>query len=95
MYVGMDSHTLRIEGKTAKEKKERDSDMGEKMGKENKKIIRKIEDELLLVVPARIYGKIVKALFDSGATRCLITPSCVTAVKLKGILHYSIFRYCS
>ena len=55
------------------------------MGKENKKIIRKFEDGLLLVVPATIYGKSVKALINSGATRCFATPSCVTAVGLKGI----------
>ena len=55
------------------------------MGKENKKIIRKFEYGLPLVVPARIYGKPVKALIDSGATRCFVTPSCVTAVGLKGI----------
>ena len=34
MYVGMDSHTLRVEkDKNEKEKKEEDSDMGVKMGK--------------------------------------------------------------
>ena len=37
MYVGMDSHTLRIEK--------------DKNGRENKKVIRKFEDGLLLVVP--------------------------------------------
>ena len=86
MYEEMDSHTLRIEkDKNEKEKKEEESDMGVKMGKENKKVIRKFEDERLLVVPARIYGKPVKALIDSGATRGFVAPSCVTAVGLKGI----------
>ena len=34
MYVGMDSHTLRVEkDKNEKEKKEEESDMGVKMGK--------------------------------------------------------------
>ena len=46
---------------------------------------RKVEDGLLLVVPARIYGKQVKVLIDSGATRCFVTPSCVDAVGLKGL----------
>ena len=55
-----------------------------KNGKENKKI-RKLEDGLLMVVSTRIYGKIVKALIDSGATRCFVTPSYITAVGLKGI----------
>ena len=45
---------------------------------------RKVEDGLLLVVSASIYGKQVRALIDSGATRCFVTPTCVTAVGLKG-----------
>ena len=40
--------------------------MGEKSGKENKNMVRKVEYGLLLVVPARIYGKQVKALIDRG-----------------------------
>ena len=55
------------------------------MGKENKKIGRKVEDGLPLVVPARIYGKSIKALIDSGATRCFITLACVASVGLEGI----------
>ena len=48
MYVGMDSHTLRVEkDRNEKEKKEKASEMGTKMGKENKKVIRKFEDGLL------------------------------------------------
>ena len=45
---------------------------------------RKLEDGLLLVVSASIYGKTVRALIDSGATRCFVTPTCVSAVGLKG-----------
>ena len=45
---------------------------------------RNVEDGLLLVVSASIYGKQVRALIDSGATRCFVTPACVTAVGLKG-----------
>ena len=59
--------------------------MIEKTGKENKKGVRRVEDGLLLVVPTKIYGKSVRALIDSGATRCFITPSCVNYVGLKGI----------
>ena len=43
-----------------------------------------MEDGLLLVVSASIYGKPVRALIDSGATRCFVTPTCVAAVGLKG-----------
>ena len=43
-----------------------------------------VEDGLLLVISARIHGKAVRALIDSGATRCFITPSCISAVGLKG-----------
>ena len=46
---------------------------------------RKIADGLLLVVPTQIYGKTVKALIDSGATRCFVTPSYVARVGLKGM----------
>ena len=37
------------------------------------------------MVPTKIYGKEVKTLIDSGATRCFVTPSCVTKVGLKGL----------
>ena len=40
---------------------------------------------MLLVVPAKIYGKEVKTLIDSGATRCFVTPSCEAHVRLMGI----------
>ena len=49
------------------------------------KFTRTIDDGLLLVVPTKVYGKEVKTLIDSGATRCFVTPSCVTRVGLKGI----------
>ena len=39
----------------------------------------------MLVVLAKIHGKEVKTLIDSGATRCFITPPYVTYVGLKGI----------
>ena len=33
---------------------------------------RRVKDGLLLVVPAKIYGKTVKVLIDSGATGVLL-----------------------
>ena len=53
-------------------------------GSQQNKYTRKIEDGLLLVVTARIYGRPVRALIDSSATRCFVTPTCVAAVGLKG-----------
>ena len=37
------------------------------------------------MVPARINGQCVRALIDSGATKCFVTPACLTTVGLKGI----------
>ena len=54
-------------------------------GSQQNKIPRTIEDGLLLAVPTKIYGKEVKTLIDSGATRCFVTPSYVTKVGLKGL----------
>ena len=79
----MESHTYRIADKNgAKENKNGGT---EKSVKRHKNGGRSVEDGLLLVVSAMIYGKSVRALIDSGATRCFITPSCITAVGLKGI----------
>ena len=36
------------------------------------------EDGILLVVPVRIFGHEIRALIDSGATRCFISPAGVT-----------------
>ena len=72
----MDSHTPRLEG--------------EKAEKQKKKNIRGVEYGLLLVVLTKIYGKALRALIDSGGTRCFITPSCVNYVGLKGI-HCDVF----
>ena len=68
-----------------KKKKKGESDLGEKGKKKIK--IRKVEDGLLMVVATRIYRKTGRALIDSGATRCFITPACMTAVGLKGQPH--------
>ena len=37
------------------------------------------------MVSARIHGKFVRALIDSGGTGCFITPFCITTVGLKGV----------
>ena len=37
------------------------------------------------MVPAWINGHCVRTLIDSGATKCFVTPACITAVGLKGI----------
>ena len=90
VYVGISTPTSR----SAK----MDENSGEKTEeKENKKgsttvigtasqnkFPRSVDDGLLLVVTARINGHSVRAMIDSGATRCFITPACVTAVGLKG-----------
>ena len=50
----------------------------EKMKKKEKICLgRKIEDGLLLVVFAKIHGQNVKALIESGAIRCFVTPTCM------------------
>ena len=36
------------------------------------------EDGVLMIVPARIFGREVRALIDSGASRCFISPATVT-----------------
>ena len=57
----------------------------EKEDKEKKKAIRTVEDGLLMVVSARINGRKTRTLIDSGATRCFVSPPCVTACGLKGV----------
>ena len=44
---------------------------------------RNIEDGILLVVTARIFGHKVRALIDSGATRCFISSGAVLPLGLK------------
>ena len=56
-----------------------------KEGKEKKKLVRIVDDGLLMVVSARIYGRKIRTLIDSGATRCFVSPSCVATCGLKGI----------
>ena len=51
----------------------------EKVEKENKKVIRTLEDGLLMVVSASIYGRKIRTLIDSGATRCFVSTACVAA----------------
>ena len=56
----------------------------EKVEKENKKVIRTVEDGLLMV-SASIYGKKIRTLIDSRATKCFVSPACVAACGLKGV----------
>ena len=83
MYVGMFNPTNSIDDgkKEGKDKKGQETAEG---SKQQNKTPRGINDGLLLVVTARINGHPVRALIDSGATRCFVTPACVTAVGLKG-----------
>ena len=40
-----------------------------------------------MVVSARIYGRTIRTLIDCGATKCFVSPTCVTACGLKGVPH--------
>ena len=63
-----------------------DEDKGqEKREKEKKEVIRTVEDGLLIVVSASIYGRKIRTLIDSGATRCFVSPACLAACGLKGV----------
>ena len=86
VYVGLAMPTHRVEvDEKEKENKKEVSEMGEKGRKQIKS--RKIEDGLLMVVVVRIYGKPVRALIDSSATRCFVTRVYVVTVGLKGEPH--------
>ena len=86
VYVGVDPHSNRIALKEENEKSTKKTvSEGSTMPGMVNKFNRTISDGLLLVVPTKIYGKEVKTLIDSGATRCFVTPSFVTRVGLKGI----------
>ena len=45
------------------------------------------EDGILLVVPVQIFGHEIRALIDSGATRCFISPAGVTQCGLTAESH--------
>ena len=86
VYVGVDPQSNRIAVKEENEKSTKKTvSEGSTTPRMVNKFKRTIFDGLLLVVPTRIYGKEVKTLIDSGATRYFVTPSCVTRVDLKGI----------
>ena len=81
----MESQTPRVEDTEKKKTNEDAEDAGvvnvEKAKQNRNK--RKIEDGLLMVVATSIYGRKVRALIDSGANRCFVTPACVIACGLK------------
>ena len=79
-YVGIISQLLdRLDDEKRRVKK--------KWKKKNKKVIRTVEDGVLMVVSASIYGRKVRTLIDSGATRWFVSPACVAACGLKGVPH--------
>ena len=53
---------------------------------------RKIEDGILLVVTARIYGHTLRALIDSGATRCFLSASVVKPLGLTTVKDYTFLE---
>ena len=85
MYVGMQTQACRVEDLSEKEKNDKKGQSTADGKKQQNKTLRGIDDGLLLVVSARIHGHLVRALIDSGATRCFVTPTCVTKCGLKGI----------
>ena len=62
------------------EKENKEKDKNGKM--ENAENVRDEEDGILLIVPVRIYGKVFRALVDSGASRCFISPEVVQTAQL-------------
>ena len=90
VYVGISTPTSRIEetnGNSGEKTEEKHHKKGSTtvIGTETQnKCPRSVDDGLLLVVTARINGHAVRAMIYSGATRCFITPACVTTVGLKG-----------
>ena len=88
IYVGITNPTNRL-GMDEKsgDKTEENEKKGQKTvegSKQQNKAPRDIDDGLLLVVAARINGHPVRALIDSGATRCFVTPACIATVGLMG-----------
>ena len=90
VYVGISTPTNRVDvmdeksGEKTKEKLDKKGSNTVVGITPQNKFPRSVDDGLLLVVTARINGHAVRAMIDSGATRCFITPACVTAVGLKG-----------
>ena len=84
IYVGISNPTDRLANEDTEKKEEKDKKGQSTAGSKQNKLSRKVEDGRLMVVAARIYGKSVRALIDSGATRCFVTLACVTIVGLKG-----------
>ena len=66
-----------------KENKEKNEN-GKKEKAEN---VRDEEDGILLIVPVRIYGKVFRALVDSGASRCFISPEVAQTAQLQWEPH--------
>ena len=88
IYVGISDPTIRSEKMNEKKgtKIEENQKKGEPSATRHTQLnkSRTMDDGLLMVVPARINGHLVRALIDSGATRCFVTPACVATVGLVG-----------
>ena len=90
IYVGISHPTNRVaacDEEIESKKVEKEKKKGEPSAAGNmqlNKISRTVKDGLLLVVTTRINGHAIRALIDSSATRFFVTPTCVTAVELKG-----------
>ena len=90
IYIGISNPTSRMDGSgdklgVKKEEKENKENEPSAIGTTQlNKFPWSVKDGLLLVVTARINGHPIRALIDSGATRCFVTPTCVTTVGLKG-----------
>ena len=90
IYVGISNPTSRLaesNEEIGSKKEEKDNKKGEPStaGTEQlNKFQKPVKDGRLLVVIVGINGHHVRALIDSGATRCFVTPACITIVRLKG-----------
>ena len=90
IYVGISTPNSRIE-KTDENSRDKTEEKHDKKGltavvgiESQNKFPRSVDDGLLLVVTAKINKHAVRAMSDSGATRCFIAPTCITTIGLKG-----------
>ena len=49
--------------------------------------VRDEEDGVLFIVPVRIYGNVFRALVDSGASRCFVSPEVVQTTQFQWEPH--------
>ena len=58
-----------------------------------KKVKRVEKDSILMIVTAKIYGKNFKALIDSGATWCFVTPERCIVTGLSASSHDTFLEW--